>query len=268
MDRIIFNKLQLIENSLDSVERFVVPTKSIFKHIEPQFHLLIDGTYYEINTEVTDNYVWFAFDYGKPNPIDEELTNINTGRKKDNPRNIDEAELLHQLFACYDFNEELLYLSSLHKISLFEFMLTEQLNIAVNVKKILKSADEFIEIFKQIDEISFTEIKDLFNQDSKKRQALIDLTGTDAPDKFALTAKYSKNRSIVSFIKELMLSKQSHHLKELVIKGVDNDNFEFVFNVDSFIQKITIPIDKDENGKFDPIDVKSMLISRLSYERN
>lgn len=268
MNKINFNKLQLIEESFDSTERFVAPTKDTFKAIESQFHLLIDDTYYEINTETTNDYIWFAFDYGKPNPIDDTLTNINTGRKKDNPRNIDEAELLHQLFAFYDFSNQLLYLSSLHKTSLFELMLAEQLQIKVSVKKVYKSADEFIKVLKQVDEISFTEIADLFNHDSKKRQALIDLTGTDAPDRFTLMAKYSKNRDIVGFIKELMSSKQDHYLKELVIKGVDNDDFEFVFNVDSFIQKIIIPINKDENGKFDPIDVKSILVSRLGYERN
>jgi hypothetical protein len=55
------------------------------------------------------------------------LTNINTGSKKDNPRENDEAELLHQLFALYDFNKNLLYISNLKKEKMFAQMLEKKL---------------------------------------------------------------------------------------------------------------------------------------------
>jgi hypothetical protein len=61
--------------------------------MESSFHILMDDVYYEINVEKKDNYIWFAFDYGKPDPIDNKLTNINTGSKKDNPRENDEISL-------------------------------------------------------------------------------------------------------------------------------------------------------------------------------
>jgi hypothetical protein len=96
--------------------------------MESSFHILMDDVYYEINVEKKDNYIWFAFDYGKPDPIDNKLTNINTGSKKDNPRENDEAELLHQLFALYDFNKNLLYISSLKKEKMFAQMLQKNCN--------------------------------------------------------------------------------------------------------------------------------------------
>jgi hypothetical protein len=234
--------------------------------MELSFHILMDDVYYEINVEKEDNYIWFVFDYGKPDPIDDKLTNINTGSKKDNPRENDEAELLHQLFALYDFNKNLLYLSNLNKEKMFEKMLQEKLQRPFVTKKFFKPKDEFINVLKEVNEISFTEAKDLFNQDSKTRKALKDLTGTEAPEKFKLDTTYPKDSNIVGFIKKLIQSKSKFELNELVIRGIDNDNFGFVFNVDSFVQRITLSSKKNENGKFDADLIKQELLKRLTNE--
>ena len=130
---------------------------------------------------------------------------------------------------------------------MFENMIREKLPENFRVKKFLKSKDDFISILKEISEISFTDAENLFNQNSKKRQALIDLTGTAAPEKFTLDVKYSKGSNIIDFISELIKSREKSELDNLIIKGTDEDNFNFVFNVESFIQKIYIPCDK-ENG--------------------
>jgi hypothetical protein len=267
MSRIGFNLMQLIEENKSSGEQFLTPTSESFNQIELSFHILMDNVYYEVTTEKENNYIWFAFDYGKPAPIDDKLTNINTGLKKDNPRTGDEAELLHQLFALYDFKRNLLYLSNLNKEKMFEQMLQEKLQHRFVTKKFFKSKDEFIEVLKEVNEISFTEAKDLFNQDSKTRQALIDLTGTDAPEKFTLNTLYSKNSKIEGFIKKLINSKGGSELNELVIKGIDNENFGFVFNVDSFVRKISVASTKNSKGKFDANLVKQELIKSLYNER-
>jgi hypothetical protein len=267
MSKIRFNLLQLIVENISSGERFSIPSVDSFDELEETFHTLIDDVYYEVIVEKDDDYIWFAFDYGKPDPIDDKLTNVKTGVKKNNLRKNDEAELLHQLFALYDFNKNLLYLSNLNKEKIFEKMLQEKLQKPFITKKFFKPKDEFIEILKEVDEISFTETRDLFSQDSKKRQALIDLTGTDAPEKFTLNAKYSKNTNIINFIKELIKSKGDAELNELVIKGIDNDNFGFVFNVDSFVQRISFSSKKNDKGKFDAELIKQELLKRLSNER-
>lgn len=262
MNKIGFNILQLIEEKTSSGERFSAPSIESFASMESSFHILMDDVYYEINVEKKDNYIWFAFDYGKPDPIDNKLTNINTGSKKDNPRENDEAELLHQLFALYDFNKNLLYISNLKKEKMFAQMLEKKLQHSFTTKKCFKPKDEFIKILKEVNEISFTEVKDLFNLNSKTRQALKDLTGTDAPKKFTLNAKYSKNSNIIDFIKKLMKSKTDSELNELVIRGVDNNNFEFVFNVDSFVQQISVTFEKNQNGKFDAELIKLALLRK------
>jgi hypothetical protein len=97
------------------------------------------------------------------------------------------------------------------------------------------------------------------------RQALKDLTGTDAPEKFTLDTSYSKNSKIVEFVKKLIQSKNDSELNELVIRGVDNDNFGFVFNVDSFVQRISLSSKKNENGKFDAELIKRELLNRNRF---
>jgi hypothetical protein len=266
MNKLVFNIIQLIEEGISSGERFLTLSPKSFNQMESSFHILMDNVFYEVNVEKNDNYIWFVFDYGKPDPIDDKLTNIRTGLKKDNPRENDEAELLHQLFALYDFNKNLLYLSNLNKEKMFESMLQEKLQRHFVTKKFFKRKDEFINVLKEINKISFTEARNLFNQDSRTRQALKDLTGTDAPEKFTLDTSYSKNSKIVEFVKKLIQSKNDSELNELVIRGVDNDNFGFVFNVDSFVQRISLSSKKNENGKFDAELIKRELLNRLSNE--
>src|SRR5690554_7058619 len=119
MEKIGFNIMQLYEEKVEKGERFVLPKENSFSSLEPSFHLLIDNVYYEVKVENNSQYIWFVFDYGKPNPIDTNLTNINTGKKKTNPRTLDEAELIQQLFVLYRFDKSLLYISNLNKEKTF-----------------------------------------------------------------------------------------------------------------------------------------------------
>jgi hypothetical protein len=59
-----------------------------------------------------------------------------------------------------------------------------------------------------------------------------------------------------------MKSKTDSELNELVIRGVDNNNFEFVFNVDSFVQQISVTFEKNQNGKFDAELIKLALLRK------
>ena len=117
---------------------------------------------------------------------------------------------------------------------------------------------------KSITKISFTEASNLFNQNSKERKALIDLTGTDAPVQFTIETKYNKVSNITDFIKHLLNSKKEMSLKDLTICGIDNEDFNVVFNTDTFSRKIEIDCIKEDNGKFNIESVKSNLIKKIS----
>lgn len=264
MNSINFSLTQLYEDTKSVGERFILPTQDVFSSLEDYFYVLVDDVYYEVNIQKESGYVWFAFDYGKPNPIDDKLTNIITGDKKDNQRQNDEVELTNQLFIMYYFKNNTLYISNNQKKTLFEKVLLDKLERKFNVKNHYLSKEDFIKTIKSINKISFTEVKDLFSQDSKKRQALIDLTGTDSPERFSLEANYSKKTEIINFIRSLLESKSKYEIDSLIIQGTDENDFNFIFNVESFTQKISINVDKEDNGKFDSEKVKNNLLNEIN----
>ncbi len=142
-------------------------------------------------------------------------------------------------------------------------MLKKELEKNFTVDNIIKSPEELISMLKEINEISFTDVESLFNQDTKRRRALIDLTGINAPEKFTLSSKYPKSAQLKNFINDLFASQSKEELSNLVIKGTGNDDFEFVYNADSFVQKVTIQAVKNDKGTFDSDEVKNELLKAL-----
>jgi len=125
MEKIPFNLMQLIEETQEVGERFISPAFDSFNNMQNSFHALVNDVYYEIKVKKGEDYIWFEFEHGKPNPIDDKLTNVNTGVKKSNLRQDDEAELLKQLFVLYHFNKKILYISNSKKKQIFEQVLKQ-----------------------------------------------------------------------------------------------------------------------------------------------
>ncbi len=151
-----------------------------------------------------------------------------------------------------------MYIYNLDKKNIFKTFLTEKLSIIFEIKNIYVSKDEFIKQLKEVSKIQFTDTRNLFNQGSKERQALIDLTGTDAPDNFSIEATYSKGM-LVKIAR--FLRKQEN--RNLVIKGKDESGFEKIYNSEDLTQKIKIDVTKNDNGKYDSETVKINLLSKL-----
>ena len=263
-ENIGFALMQLIEEPQQGAERFVNPDADSFKDIPDFFKILVDKAYYEVSVQKQIDYIWFYFKYGKPLPRDKNITNIKTGAKKKNPREEIETELLKQLFCLYHYPKNILYLSDSRKHKFFGSVLKEKIGRDFIVKKIFKTKDEFIELIKTVNEVCFTEARNLFNENSKERQALIDLTGTDAPDDFTITARYSKN-NIKKFLMKLFEAKAKPNsaLKDLIICGTDENNFSVIFNNDTFSQNIIINAAKNEDSVFDPESVKNALLTGI-----
>ncbi len=263
MANLNFNILHIIEESKSTGERYLHPTLSTFEAIDLQFNILIDGVYYEVVIEKSNDYLWIALDFGKPNPRDEHLTNIITGEKRENEREITEAELIGQFFCLYDYKTTFFYISNIKKKNVILTIFKEKLKLNFIFQTIQKTKEEFIELLNKVSEISFTEVKHLFSHNSKKRQALKDLTGVDAPKEFTIKALYDKSNSLVEFLKELFTEKENDSLKDLIIRGSDESSFEIIFNNDTFNKKIELKSVKDENGKFISNEIKDSLLKEL-----
>jgi hypothetical protein len=255
--------MELIEEPVNSGDRFILPTRNTFYSLEENFSFHNEKTFYEIFVEKANDYVFFICDFGNPEPRDENLTNVNTGTKSNNPRTKEQAELLNQVFFLYHYDKNLLYISNSQKKSLFESILKEKLQKDFTIKNVFKKEDDFINILNECNSIKFTHINNLFNKDSKKKQALIDLTGTDAPEEFTIEAKYGKNNNVFDFIKNICQAKRDSNISSLAICGIDEKGFEFVYNIDTFQQKITIYCAKNENGKFIADNVKDKLLEEI-----
>jgi hypothetical protein len=263
MAEITFSIMQLIEESTSSGDRFVFPSKDSFALLEDAVKFNDNQTRFEINIEKADDYTFFVFKFGNPSPRDENLTDINTGNKRENSRTTTEVELNNQAFFCYHFQKNLLYLSNSQKKTAFEKMLKEKLNTDFKLKTLFKDINEFLNTLKECSRINFSHINDLFSSDSTKKQALADLTGTDAPNEFTITAKYSKH-NIENFIRSLSQEKNNNKISSLIINGLDESGFGIVYNTESFQQKIKIAATKDDNGKFKTDEVLNNLLNEIN----
>ena len=263
MEKISFHLMQLIEETSQFGERFIPPDLKYFDDVPSNFEVTIDKFYYEVIFEKTNQYIWLEVTFGSPAPRDEELTNVNNGTKKNNPRDISEAELLKQLFCLYDFSKQILYLSNLQKKSFIEKIFKEKTGRHFIIKPFYKSKDQFVEILKSVNEISFTEARNLFDMNSRQRKALIDLAGTDSPENFTITANYSMPSKLNDFINMLYNGWLNGSIKDLVIRGLDRDKFGIIFNNDTFTRKIEISSQKDNNGKYLPDSIKKFLLLEL-----
>lgn len=263
MAELQFSIMQLIEESVSSGDRFVFPTNNSFAILEEIIKFNDNQTLFEIAVEKEDDYTFFVFNFGNPTPRANELTDVNTGAKRENNRTITEAELNNQAFFLYHFQKNLLYLSNSQRKTAFEKMLKEKLNTDFKLKTIFKNIDEFLNTLKECSQIKFSHINDLFSSDSTKKQALVDLSGTDAPNEFTITAKYSKH-NIANFIRNLSKEKNNNKISSLVINGFDESGFGIVYNTDNFQQKIKINATKDDNGKFNIDEIRNNLLNEIN----
>lgn len=266
MSKINFNVLQLIIESSEVGERFIYPKISDFRDLNSPDTYTSDGNYYEIVIYRETEYIWMTFDYGNPNPRDEKITNVITTTKRDNDRKENETELLSQLFALYD-GKGTLYISNAKKKAFIESYLKTRLKIDLIIKHFSKTEDEIINILKNVDKIQFSHATDLFNQDSKQRQALKDLTGIDAPNKFTIEAEYKKSTSLTKWIKQLFEAKNKQQIMDLIICGRNEDNFSFVYNMDTFSRKIDVDCGSKSNKKLDQEEVLRVLLTEIERKK-
>lgn len=267
MEKISFNLLQIIEETKTSGERFVNPDISFFNLLEEETKYIFENNYYEVIILKDTDYIWMTFNYGNPNPRDEKVTNIETSEKRDNDRKENEVELLSQLFVLYD-NTRTLYISNAKKKKLLETFLKDKLQADLTIKGFYKTEKEIINILKDVSKIQFTHANNLFSQDSKQKQALRDLTGMDAPDKFTIEAEYKRSNPLTNWIEQLFEAKNNQQISDLVICGRNESKFNFIYNVDTFSRKLDICCNREANGKFKQECVLKELLKNLgSNER-
>lgn len=264
MEKLNFSLLEMLVDSTKEIERFYPPTNVTFSGLRTDTQWAgDDGSFYDVEIENTDEYLWLYFQFGNTSPRSETVTNVDTGEQFENQRKENEAELLNQLFVMYSYTRQTLYVSNTKKIKLLQQFLKDKTNKDIEIKHFFKSPEEMIELLSNVNSIKFTSASNLFSQDSPERKALVDLTGTDAPETFTIEATY-KAHKIKNFIRNLIQKRQNCQIQNLIICGRDTSDMELVYNIDTLTNKIEVFCNRQEKtGMFEADEVKYSLLNRL-----
>lgn len=248
------------------------PSRDEFKDIEKSFQYLKNGLantiYYTVYTELTSKYFWLDIRYGSPNPRPDKVLNISNLSDEENPRTNNMVEQKQQLFVLYDFKYGLLYLSSFKQKGFLVELLKEKIGKNVIIKDIYKSIDDFYKIISSIERISFTSLKrDLFSKFGGVNKILSDNYGMEEPEEFYIEAKYHRpiNVAMKNVIKGL---NEDKGIDRIIIRGLDDQGFEKIFNSGTFVQKVSFSLDKNENGLWSGVVVKANLLDKLGMEND
>lgn len=230
----------------------------------------VNDDYYLISKAVIgEEYFWFYARYGKAMPYSPVVFNTVNETEEPNPRTADQVEPAKQLFGLYCPTKKILYFSSSKKTNVLTEYLKAKLSSDVVIKPFYKNPDEFISQIRGIDKIKFVVKRNLFNNSGEIMKIFpspVDLYGLGIPESFSLEANFHNVNITNEFIdnfKKMIGWKNGCEADSLLCIGRDENGFETIFNVDSFIQKISVSATKDNEGMFIEHDVQAALISKL-----
>lgn len=87
-----------------------------------------------------------------------------------------------------------------------------------------------------------------------------------ATNKFQISLDYGNkpmNSKFLAPIKNLFNKQQEGEFDSLICVGKDDSNAEIIFNINTYIQKIEIDIEKDSKGLYSPQEVRKTVIKEL-----
>jgi len=220
---------------------------------------------------IDDKYFWLYAKYGKAYPHSPTVFNTKKEKEEENPRTTNQIETNDQLFVLYNINSHTLFISNVQKKSWLQNYLKKKLERDVIIKNFYKNKNEFMGIIKSIEKVKFVAKRNLFTSSDNSELMKIfpspkDIFGLGEPEECSLEAKFKKVKLTPAF--EAAFTKMQDWVKNyeadsLLCVGYDDKNMETVFNMGSFIQKINIDTQKDEQGLFNPENVQKALLEKI-----
>ena len=185
--------------------------------------------------------------------------------EKDNPRPKSQIELRCQLFACYDFKENRLYVSNYDKKSVITSYISDQLGVNASLKNIYTTLDNFTSVYKNLKAATFTQIRNISTSMPNsifKQQA--DLFGYDLPERTKLKVDYglAPAKMVKNTLQQWKQQYEAGEYEDIILIGADDSGFESSFNFSSMISTIEFDLQKDENDRFDPNKVWQCFVER------
>lgn len=170
----------------------------------------------------------------------------------------------HQFFMLFDIDNNILYLSNNRKRAFIEDFLKEKLNVGICISTIFIDLDEFSTKIKELKTIKFSSQDNLFNSNSSLNNAFKDLLGYGANIDFKIeincTNKPLDKGSILNNLKSRLTNQE---VKNLIITGQNENNFEQVFNTGTFNKKITINVSENEEKLINDQEVLNIILEKI-----
>lgn len=260
-----FYKARIILTSTTKPEKLNHATKDDFEHISKEIFIHKKNNYYKGYIENTDEYFWLAIEYNSPSPRRDTILDTQTKQEKKNTRSLTEVELIQQGFFLYHYEKQILYIKNYDdKKILLDILQESNKNNKYEIDSFYQDSEHFIKTLDSIQEIRFADANGLFGGGLIKT---LNIDQDSRPDDFVLSLKYKdkSKKKILSFIENLFVSKDNLHIKDLLIKGKDKNNFGVIFNQNTFFQKITInePL-KTNESIWDKENVKEKLLEAIN----
>lgn len=245
------------------------PTKRVFEQVKDkgtQFYR--KGKYlYKVEQEfISERYYWMYFQYDNENLYSDIVLDTSDNCEKQNPRPKSQVELRSQLFACYDFRTETLYVSDYAKKNVVSNYIADMLQVETNVKNIFKSLDDFMAANKRLKTITFTQkrVIQATAPDSILKK-VANVYGLDLPEHAKIKLDYGA--SPIGIVKHKMQDwkrlRDEGEFENIVIVGIDDDGIENSFNFSTMVSAIEIELSKNDDDRYDPIVVQPLLIREL-----
>lgn len=204
---------------------------------------------------------------GKFLPLSPTVFNKITCEEHPNQRKNVEAEWNSQFYAVYDFEMKILYISNVTKKSLFESIIVDHIflnsDIDVYISNIYKSPEDFMAAISKPKRISFA--RRTMNQASLlEENSIFDPKWADGSDSFFVELQYKNKGAFFAKMCEFLNLSKKNNIKRLICIGTDDNDFEKIYRVDSFIEKIPIDITRNQNGLYEDAIVFDKLVKTLS----
>ncbi|MCZ6103884.1 hypothetical protein [Campylobacter ureolyticus] len=248
------------------IDNSQIPKLDIFENLKETYICEYEDIIYKVDCEIINDMLWIYVKYGSKTPYTNIVLDIKSQKDIPNPRMQDELELKNQLFCIYQPKNAVLYISNYNKNTFLATFLKDHFNKNFSIKKYFIDPESFAKEIKSLESIKFTSAKNLFNSDIFDEVA--DVCGYGMPVSFILEAKYkgaSSNLNLIkNTLKTLINRKENGEIDKLICVGKDDKNIEKIFNLNTFIKKISIKSKKDKNGMFIPDIIKNSILEKLN----
>lgn len=257
-------KINVIENN----ESRVLNIDDFVRLPNNNISLTIDDTTYDVSlSKLDDDFIWLYVRFGNPFPCTKDLYDKEQKIYCENNRGINQVEMNRQLFALYSINKHVLYCNNSQKRNFIQQLLSQILQLNIEITSHYVSIEAFEKKIKQLDVIRFKSADNLFTsgQAETLNHIFKDTYGIDTNIEFTIEIKCKDNGQnwFTTALNKLNSAKNNYEIQELTLIGKNTDEFEEIFNEGTFIKKFENYFKENEEGLINSDDVLQYLLNRI-----